>query len=268
MAATAGRVYLFKAEHTDKPDEYASELRLHGYQVAFVPVLDHSLESIPELREIIVGGPRHHGIGGIVFTSQRAVEAWCKALEDLRQPLLHTGVQSEWRSLTVYVVGPKTAERVSALDFFSSPEQWVVANRASELCDKILEAHRPQQGKLLFLAGDKRREELPSRMAEGGVPLEEIRVYATCKHPQLSTSLAAASFGPTDWAVFFSPSGVDYVEQEPDHARRVFAAKLCAIGPTTRDHLEKRDYRVHATADQPQASSLSAALHDYDTRNS
>lgn len=241
-------VCLFKARTSDN-DEYETAFRDHGYNVIFVPVLDHEVQSIPELRAMIKRGPDN--LTGIIFTSQRAVEAWRTAANDTRVP-------SAWNNVELYIVGPKTASLVRDLACFAESPM-VVANRASELGDQLVAR---QHGRLLFLAGDKRRDELPVRLAKAGIDVHELRVYATCAHPQLATRLAQLK-EPLAWLVYYSPSGYDYVMRS---GIQLPPAKVAAIGPTSADHLQRHQVVVHVVAEQPKPRVLADAIADYDDK--
>ncbi|ORZ01109.1 tetrapyrrole biosynthesis, uroporphyrinogen III synthase [Syncephalastrum racemosum] len=242
-------VCLFKAR-TGCNDEYETALRERGYNVIFVPVLDHEVQSIPELRAMIERGP--DGLSGIIFTSQRAVEAWRTATQDMRVP-------SAWAKMELYIVGPKTASLIRELAYFAESHT-TVANRASELGDHLVSQ---QHGRLLFLAGDKRRDELPVRLAKAGIDVQELRVYATCAHPQLVTGLAQL-VEPLAWVVYYSPSGYDYVMQS---GIQLPSAQVAAIGPTTADHLQRHQVVVHVVAEQPKPRVLADAIADYENKN-
>lgn len=264
-------VYLFKGRSSKQEDEYESQLQSHGYQVKFIPTLSHSTESVKQLAELIAAGPGNQHIGGVVFCSQRAVETWSEANRVAMSTTMTAETTAAWRRIPVLVVGPKTAEQLERLEFFSDRAQWIVANRASDLADKIQSTQQQQQQQhkqqLLFLAGDKRRDELPMRMADMNIPMKEIRAYATCAHPDLSGALKELEeqFGTNDWVVFFSPSGVKYVQQITTSLFK--DTKIAAIGPTTADYISSQQYPVHATAEQPKPEYLADAIVKYDAKN-
>ncbi|KAI9323578.1 tetrapyrrole biosynthesis, uroporphyrinogen III synthase [Dichotomocladium elegans] len=236
-------VILFRAEATDCPDEYRTLFTQQGYTIAFIPVLSFAYESIDYLISLLASPPCH---GGIIFTSQHAVEAWSLALERTNRLAIHP----LWHTRTLYIVGSKTAEKLKSLGFFHDDPNWRVASRAAELAHIIL-SQTPRPASLLFFAGDKRRDELPTKMTSAGIEIEEIRVYRTCEHPDLREKLQ--SLPNTGWLVLFSPSGVDYILR---HRPFPSGTRLAAIGPTTADHLERNRYVVDAVASAPRANSV------------
>ncbi|KAJ4122047.1 uroporphyrinogen-III synthase [Fusarium oxysporum] len=71
----------------DSYEDLFSESSIHGSRFApqFVPVLLHQFHSdgmkevAALLRDRRIGNQEHHEYGGLIFTSQRAVEAFCEA---------------------------------------------------------------------------------------------------------------------------------------------------------------------------------------------
>lgn len=261
-------VYLFKGKNSDdQEDAYEHQLKSHGYDVKFIPTLSHNAESVQQLGDLIVAGPDNQHIGGVIFCSQRAVETWREAAAATSLTVTDD-TRAAWRCVPALVVGPKTAEQLERLEFFNDRTQWVVANRASELADNIQStSYCQQRQQLLFLAGDKRRDELPMRLAQMNIPVKEIRAYRTCAHPDLARAVEdlKCQLGADDWIVFFSPSGVKYIQQI---TTSVFErAKIGSIGPTTTDYICSQNYPVRATAQQPKADCLAVSLADYDAKN-
>ncbi|KAG0172369.1 hypothetical protein DFQ28_004746 [Apophysomyces sp. BC1034] len=249
------RAWVFKAKG-EPEDEYEAQFREHGYSPEFIPVLDHHCASLPELRLILESGPSGQGITGVIVTSQRAVETLAKASERVNKGL--------WHTVSAYVVGPTTAECLRQLDLFGD---YVVADKATALCNQM---ERIQfDGQLLFLAGDKRREVIPNWLAGAKIPFKEIRTYATCAHPRLSDRLteAAPNVQKSDWTVYFSPSGINYIQQaNPVLADQFFNTKVAAIGPTTADHLVSLGIKVDVIASRPDGYHLVAAMAEYDQK--
>ncbi|KAI8142535.1 tetrapyrrole biosynthesis, uroporphyrinogen III synthase [Fennellomyces sp. T-0311] len=238
-------VLLFKQK--DQPDEYSPQLEQHGYTAEFIPVLDSQSESVPYLQELLASPPAH---GGIIFTSQRSVDTWATVITAPK-------IDPQWRTIAVFIVGSKTAEKLGQLAFFK--ELTIVGDRATQLADQMVPYLREHTIKLslLFLAGDKRLNELPTRLNKSNIAYQEVRTYSTCAHPQLSERLLTC--GSKDWGVFFSPSGVNYVlERDPDIMRKI--GKLAAIGPTTASHMEKHGLKVSAVAEKPRAAQVAKAI--------
>ncbi|CAO3576507.1 unnamed protein product [Absidia cylindrospora] len=229
------RLWFFKA-HTE---EYQAKTEQAGYEPHFIPALDQNYTSdalIPLLQQ----GP--------------------SALEI-------TGMAGD----PIYIVGEMTTSKLEqTLDqhLFFLPHQArpsiTTTDYASQLADYLVQQQQDTPQHLLFLAGDKRREQLPTQLREAGYQLTEIQTYETCRHPDLAHHLIhqhSSSLSGDDWSVFFSPSGVDYVlslqQQLP-------STKIAAIGHTTATHLQSLGYQVHAIAAKPNIAHLLDAIVDYD----
>lgn len=220
--------------HTPEvPDPFEAALGAAGFRARSLPVL----RFVPVGRDALAGAlavPDRHG--GLILTSPRAAEA----LHDL--PL-----DPRWQHKPAFAVGPKTASVAEALglDVFGR-----TAGTAEGLADEI--ARCRFEAPLLFLCGNRRRDALPQRLAEAGVPVRELCVYET--HPRTDLHLGVV---PT-WLVFFSPSGVEAVQRnaqiDPLRARRA------AIGPTTAGALRAAGWPPSAVAPEPTPEALAAAL--------
>ena len=88
-------------------DPYGIALREAGYEAIYLPVLAHRLTNIPELRRIIESGASSQ-YSGLVFTSQRAVEAWKEAWTGVADP--ESLDDPGHTTLPFYTVGPATAQ--------------------------------------------------------------------------------------------------------------------------------------------------------------
>ncbi|KAI8071695.1 tetrapyrrole biosynthesis, uroporphyrinogen III synthase [Gongronella butleri] len=260
------RLYFFKSESQDYQD---AALHL-DYEPIFIPVLDEQYTH-DKLQRALELGPRTR-FCGLVLTSQRSVttlvNAWRPLSKDQRAP---------WCRVPLFVVGEKTAAALREAWPDWHGDNLTVADRASDLVDNIIFA--TMNGKLawdmadkaekgptpyfLFLAGDKRRDVLPSRLADLGFDMEEVQTYATVCHPALQQRVNEhrdALTSPEHWIAFFSPSGVDYARNflSLDHA------KIAAIGPTTAAHLKQLGYPVLAVAARPDAAHLVQAIAAHD----
>ncbi|KAI7856394.1 tetrapyrrole biosynthesis, uroporphyrinogen III synthase [Circinella umbellata] len=251
-------VLLFKGKEENN-DEYQIQFEKYNYSLQFIPVLDSTSESISFIQELLSKPPVH---GSVIFTSQRSVDTWRQAI----QPSSHNTIHSQWRSLRLFIVGSKTAEKVIALDFFNHAP--IVHERAVQLAPEMIPIIQQLENKsVLFLAGDKRLNELPTRLKEADISYQEVRTYCTCPHAELTQRLNEQTIQEgkkqEEWAVFFSPSGVNYV-LERNHAFLESIPKLAAIGETTADHMIKCGLKVTLISPKPRATELAIALASYD----
>lgn len=231
-------VYLFRSG--DESDPYEEALEGFGYAPVSIPVLEFELVNGEALRQALEH-PRSYD--GVIFTSPRAVDALAEAMSWLPTENM------VWHSKPVFAVGPKTADELRQIGFDPTGEG---SGSAALLADQIArsEFERP----LLFLCGNRRRDELPDRLGEAGVALEELCVYES----RARRDLDLASHRPPDWVVFFSPSGVEAVRK--DGSINLKSARVAAIGSTTAEALMEDGVVVQALSKEPTPDGLAQAL--------
>lgn len=236
-------VVLFRSG--DEADPYEEALRDAGYVCQSVPVLRFEFVNERELRNALEH-PRSYD--GLILTSPRAVEALTMAM-----PWLPTE-NVVWHAKAIFAVGPRTASELRAIGFDPTGEG---SGSAEMLAEYVL--HRDFERPLLFLCGDRRRDTLPSRLRECGITLEELCIYESHER----TDLALASRPSPDWAVFFSPSGVEAVQR--DQGWDLTRLRIAAIGETTSEALRSKGISVHAVAEEPTPDALALAIRVADT---
>lgn len=224
----------------DEPDPYEEALADAGFDARSVGVLSFERVHLDELRQALEH-PRSYD--GLIFTSPRAVEAVAEAMPWLPSENVL------WHARAVFAVGPRTAEELRAIGFQPEGEEGGSAEMLAEYISS-----RAFGKPLLFLCGDRRRDELPNRLQDAGVAYEELCVYRTI--PRLRLDLSGLP--RVDWIVLFSPSGLEALEASaiPD----LGDARFAAIGPTTAGALEARRYEVSAVAAQPSPDGLTEAI--------
>ncbi|CAI2189759.1 2521_t:CDS:2 [Funneliformis geosporum] len=194
---------------------------LGEYTILYLPVLEHSLVNINELTNILKNGIDNQ-YGGVIATSQRAVEGLKVAWDQILSSGERIDVLEKWKKIPYFVVGKSTAKAVREMFEINSLGADESGNSES-LADYIIEYFNSIRGKgphnqrlkLLFLVGDKRREELPNKLSKSGISLKELRIYETKPNSSFSTELDKISKflvekkKTINWITFFSPSGVD-----------------------------------------------------------
>ncbi|KAI9299320.1 tetrapyrrole biosynthesis, uroporphyrinogen III synthase [Cunninghamella echinulata] len=264
------QIWYYK-NHTDEYQHYSEE---KGYKSIFIPVLDQTYTDKELI--LLLQQPPPLDLKGIIITSQRTVTTLQQANGYLTEQQ-----RLVWQGIPLYIVGEKTATLLEttlkdSLFFLkgSSKPTMIVKDHAKSLSEALLNTtsitttSMTGKGHLLYLAGDKRREELPTLLKKEGYELIEIQTYCTCQHRELaarleSVSSSAFSSSPKqdDWSVFFSPSGINYILTcQPS----LFHTKIAAIGQTTANHLQQLGYKVHAIASKPNVQQLLDAMIQYD----
>ncbi|KAI1180999.1 uroporphyrinogen-III synthase [Nemania sp. FL0916] len=260
-----------KSSPTDAYEELFSAPRAgFHFEPAFVPVLQHCFveESLSRLSQLLrekrINRGANNEYGGLIFTSQRAVEAFAKVVGEGQ------GRDESWphlQDVPIYSVGPATTRALRAIP--QSPPLRIFGEHTGTgdvLAQYILEHYgewyrdRPTKPPLLFLVGEQRRDIIPKTLTDPALPantligVDEMIVYGTgvmISFPRdFENILSSTSDEPRRWVVVFSPTGCDsmlrglgfVLDEKTGRATRGSNqrnARIATIGPTTRDYLIK-----------------------------
>ncbi|KAH7154836.1 tetrapyrrole biosynthesis, uroporphyrinogen III synthase [Dactylonectria estremocensis] len=280
----------------DSYEDLFSESQNNGVSFAptFVPVLLHYFDDAGMtkvgglLQDRCIGRGEHNEYGGMIFTSQRAVEAFVKLVKDRKRDAeaANDTDAADWphlQDIPVYSVGPATTRALAAVP--QNPPLQVFGSHTgngAELASYILPHYaewyqdRPAKPPLLFLVGETRRDIIPKTLTDpvladsDRIPVTETVVYGTGVMESFPVDLAGVledtRQAAVRWIVVFSPTGCDNLlrgmgmldldtgKARPD-ARdgRTFVA---TIGPTTRDHLRTLSFEPDVCADAPTPSGV------------
>ncbi|KAH8701720.1 tetrapyrrole biosynthesis, uroporphyrinogen III synthase [Talaromyces proteolyticus] len=252
--------------HNDFPSSLSSSgsAEAHGFKPVFVPVLSHRfhelnlsiLKSYFQSSQVAMtmataGETSFIGdtlskkkYGGMIFTSQRAVEAFGHCLAN-NIPIEAATAAS--KSMILYTVGPATTRLLTPLRDKYLPFATIYGEEAGNgenLARMILEHYNPRHnhsdGKgsdkpgLLFLVGDQRRDVIPRTLMDPALDeaqriiVDELVVYETTEMAGFEDAFRGAvdagergyrdrsGDGQSDeeesmWVVIFSPTGCDAV---------------------------------------------------------
>ncbi|WP_166437207.1 uroporphyrinogen-III synthase [Niastella caeni] len=148
----------------------------------------------------------------VVFTSMNAVSTVAPYIN---------GQTPDWN---IFCIGNTT--RQLAARYFGEQSIHIVGNNASDLADKMISNKGIKQ--VVFFCGDQRREELPGKLRQNGITVQEVIVYHTISTPHKVDKVY-------DGILFFSPSAV----QSFFYANAVLPSTiLFAIGQTTADAIK------------------------------
>ncbi|GAP89859.1 putative uroporphyrinogen-III synthase [Rosellinia necatrix] len=270
------------------------------FEPSFVPVLQHcfeedGLKSVRLLlREKRIGHGLDSAYGGLIFTSQRAVEAFAKLVDEGQG---NDGGWPHLQDIPIYSVGPATTRALKAIP--QSPPLRIFGEHTGVgdvLAQYILEHYgqwyqdRPTKPPLLFLVGEKRRDIIPKTLmddslaADSRIEVTETVVYGTGVMESFSDDfdkvLSSTSGRPKRWVVVFSPTGCDSMlrglgilpvgeaggsgaaEGLSRHGPRT--TYIATIGPTTRDHLiGTLGFEPDACATKPSPEGVLEAIINY-----
>jgi uroporphyrinogen-III synthase len=224
----------------EDPDPYVAAFEEVGFRAVCTPVLTFNFPNEGPLRKRLRTPERY---GGVVATSPRVGWALHRVFDD------EGTTHNQWEGRTAYAVGPKTADEFRALSFEVQGE---TAGTAADLADQIASAD--PETPLLFLCGNRRRDDLPNGLRNAGVAFEELVVYETRTRTDLSLPPPAEA----TWLAFFSPSGVEAVQRAD--AGPLDEYRCAAIGPTTASALEESGLTPEAVASSPTPDALVDAI--------
>ncbi|XP_068746802.1 uroporphyrinogen-III synthase-like isoform X1 [Montipora capricornis] len=240
-------------------DDYHKVLLGNGMKPISIPVLSFKFNNLHELAQKLQEPCKY---GGMVLTSQRAVEAIeCSVNEFISKEVWKNSIANVWQQRAIFVVGKASAKAATEKLGLQSTGQ--EAGSAEALVPIIWQSVKPAGNPLLFPCGNMRRETIPTEMEKAGIPLDSVQVYSTCADLNIKQSLEdlIKVQGTPSYAVFFSPSGVnftaDILSSITEWWNRV---KLVAIGKTTAEAMKKKEWTVRAVADQPNPQALAQCI--------
>ncbi|KAI0517725.1 uroporphyrinogen-III synthase [Xylaria bambusicola] len=285
-----------KSSPTDAYEDLFStpHQNLH-FEPTFVPVLQHRFEEdgLQSLRRLLqenkINSGQDNTYGGLIFTSQRAVDAFAKVVAEGK------GKEESWpQSLDVpiYSVGPATTRALKAIP--QSPPLRIFGEHTGNgdaLARYILEHYgewyrgRAKKPPLLFLVGEQRRDIIPKNLMADTLPADtrievtETVVYGTGVMESFPKDLEKILSGiqdrPRKWVVVFSPTGCDSMlkglgftlDEQTTRAVRGPSQRttyIATIGPTTRDYLINTfDFEPDVSAEKPSPEGIREAITNF-----
>ncbi|KAI0150595.1 uroporphyrinogen-III synthase [Xylariaceae sp. FL1272] len=239
------------------------------FESIFVPVLQHRFEEggMSQVRTLVqkkrINNSLDADFGGLIFTSQRAVEAFAELVATCQ------GNDQRWphlQDVPIYSVGPATTRALKAIP--QSPPLQIFGEHTGNgdaLAKYILEHYgewyqdRPTKPPLLFLVGEQRRDIIPKTLMDNNLPTNkrievvETVVYGTGEMESFPEDFAKTLESTADrsrrWVVVFSPTGCDSMLRglglldesngKAKNAGRLRSTYIATIGPTTRDFLKR-----------------------------
>ncbi|KAL4787208.1 tetrapyrrole biosynthesis, uroporphyrinogen III synthase [Aspergillus varians] len=216
----------------------------------FIPVLSHNFhhQNLNQIKALLESGNLNPGpgrrYGGLIFTSQRAVEAFADLVRGVDGSLL----ESSSHDLPLYTVGPATARSLTSLRDAHLPHATIHGaemGNGQALAGYILDHYNglfqesqsqsqsqsqsgvQDRGKppLLFLVGETRRDIIPKTLMGESTPeerrigVEEVVVYETGVVEGFEAAFEDilgrqlhqldTDEGGVVWVVVFSPTGCD-----------------------------------------------------------
>lgn len=281
----------------------------NNYTPSFLPVLEHRFrdDALAWLKTITSGRgftsdptvDAESSFGGIIFTSQRAVEVFTLIVESLEP---HTRDELLPKALPLYAVGPATARGLRALGLKCQIVGDETGNGEAlsafmlDHYNRLPATQTVRQDRkipLLFLVGEQRRDIIPKSLQSPGLPkdarigVHEVVVYETCEMASFRHDFSRALDDNVDagakeqWVVVFSPQGckamlqcLGWLDEESGRYNQEHTESwpvttyIATIGPTTRSYLIKEfGFEPHVCAEKPSPEGIFAAIENYRSTN-
>ncbi|MPC66638.1 uroporphyrinogen-III synthase-like [Portunus trituberculatus] len=245
-------VWLLKSSE-GSDGRYKDALTKAGFSAVVVPTLSFQWCNEAPLRDALQR-PQDHT--GIIFTSQRAVEAVAQIYEKLA-----VSIHDQWSDKKVFVIGEATQMAVQTL--LKLPSIGQESGNAKQLAPIIIRETKPFDKPLLYPCGNLGRDELPRLLAQQDRDFRALTTYQTSSHPDLRQTVQKLTMAGQmpDVAVFFSPSGVKFALPVFEELKvSTTGVKIVAIGPTTNTALVEHHQSVWGVCPLPSPDGLTRVL--------
>ena len=287
-----------KSSPSDGYEEHFAAVQNYAtFEPTFVPVLEHKflIDGLRTLKEYLqnrtIGSEPEKQYGGLIFTSQRAVEAFASLLEEGRNSEQHW---PHLQGFPIYTVGPATSRALRAIS--QKPPLCIFGEEtgngealANFILDHYCQWYRDCKTlpPLLFPVGEQRRDIIPKTLMNPELGLgrriqvDELVVYGTgvmeSFEQDFMQEIEASRQSRIRWVVVFSPTGCESmlralgmldaesskIKVRPDALtdRRTYIA---TIGPTTRDYLKYTfAFDPDVCAERPSPEGIEHGIRDF-----
>jgi uroporphyrinogen-III synthase len=243
-------VVLFKSE-SDGPDKFVQLLEESDYEVRSINCLNFKFKNLEPISEEM---QKVDGYEGMIFTSQRAIQAVFKATESDPEQLV------QWQQKTNYSVGESTSESAKSLLHLDTKGN--ETGNAQALASLIVDNHRNKQPKpFLFPSGNLKQDILEKSLKENSIEVQCVEAYETVQHSDLEKLIEELKAVKIEFIVFFSPSGIKFsMPLLKKHEVNLESVKAIAIGPSTKKTLEENNVQCFRMCSKPTPQSLLEAL--------
>jgi uroporphyrinogen-III synthase len=185
--------------------------------------------------------------GSVALTSPRAAAALAGRVHALAISW------AEGDSPRAWAVGARTAEALQGIPGLLTSVAEPSTKPGAEALARVMLA-AGASGPVLFLCGERRRDELPTILRENGLVVDEVVCYRTML---ASAEKARAAASTATMLVVASPAVLELLVQVcPPSVRPA----LVAIGPTTAAAAQAAGWHPAAVASAPSTASLASAI--------
>ncbi|UOR12151.1 uroporphyrinogen-III synthase [Halobacillus amylolyticus] len=194
------------------------EIEQKGGRVIHVPLLQFKLNDSVENKHIL---SKLHDFSWVFLTSSNGVKFFFELLSLYDIEIPHS---CKWA-----VVGDKTARTLQS--YGVKPDFIPTEYQATSLIEQFFE-QEGEQGKLLFVRGNRARKVLPQAFEEQQVFFQTVTVYDTLLVD--GKDLLVQKLGRLDALTFTSPSTVEaFMQLIGEHQDEALRIPCFCIGPTT-----------------------------------
>lgn len=257
-------VLLLKSESAE--DKYHQEIfKTCNLDVVSIPVLDFAFKNIEQLATCLF---EIKSYGGLIFTSQRAVNGFSMALNSVNSQANGRLICSFIEEKKIFVVGKATekslmevSEKFNTKFKCDGAQEGCAENLANYMkgLSYVCKETRP----FLFICGYRARDAIPRMLRESNIALKSICVYDTIQNFQLTENLSDLFAERSDpkVIVFFSPSGIEFSLEKIRNSVLAFdEIKIVAIGQTTANSLTEYGCQIDGISEKPTADHLSLKI--------
>lgn len=263
------RLLLLKNKTTPQ-DPYKEIFASAGHDPEFIPLLNHAPTNISATVEYLTSPEFLSETKQFIITSQRAVEVLHECLDIIA--VAHPEEASIIRRKCGYTVGPAT-EQILLDKGFSDVHGGRESGNGSKLADLILQERKLKtvgdnaaEPSIVFFTGTIRKDIIPVKLKENGVPVQEVVIYKTEPKDSIIENFLSCCQQHVDWVVFFSPQGTEEIVGHMANALPP-AVRVASIGPTTEEYLLKKGITPHVVAPLPTASALYNSITTWELNN-
>lgn len=254
----------FLKNKTVPKDPYHNVFKDQGYDITFIPLLDHIHEELSIIADYLKSSEFIQDTPALIITSQRAVEALDAALK-----LVDEHNRAIIFEKLAFTVGPATYKILSELGF-KNIEGGIEAGNGTVLSEIIIRRLRKDQ-RVIFFTGETRRDIIPKKLTSEGYDLKELVIYKTIPKDGIIERFTEnfevkKQLDNTKWIIFFSPQGtqdiVTYLKTFQHDTQFQQNFKIASIGPTTETYLIENGITPHLVSSKPEANTLLKDIED------
>lgn len=190
----------------------------------------------------------------LIFTSKNAVDAFILGMKEQKLDARYLSNKEIW------AVGSQTAEKLAEAHLYADLVPDVYTSKA--LLKHITEKH--QGKKAAIITSNIGGRQIITGLKDRGLKAQKITAYKNEPNFEVKEESLKAIHDGIDMAVFTSPSSFNFLREiAGDAVEMLKDADIAAIGPVTKEALEKSGYTVDIMPTEHTLKGLSEAILSY-----